>query len=139
MGRCGARRRSASQFWAQRDRIRLFTIASDIDTVPWELLYPVDLDNDNGFLVEQFPVVRRVYGQGRARVLRLDKGAGFIVPPKSPANAMVEVDAVRGILPAGVSTGARSQASPQSLSCSTPCRACSTSPATTRSRMKPGR
>jgi hypothetical protein len=90
------------QFWAQRDRIRLFTIASNIDTVPWELLYPVDLDNENGFLVEQFPVVRRVYGQGRARALRLDKGAGFIVPPKSPANAMDEVAAVLGILPAGV-------------------------------------
>ena len=62
------------QFWAQRDRIRLFTIASDMDTVPWELLYPVDLDNEDGFLVEQFPVVRRVYGQGRTRVLRLDRG-----------------------------------------------------------------
>ncbi len=90
------------QFWAQRDRIRLFTIASDIDTVPWELLYPVDLDNENGFLVEQFPVVRRVYGQGRARALRLDEGVGFIVPPKSPANAMDEVAAVRDILPTGV-------------------------------------
>ncbi len=50
------------QFWAQGDRIRLFTIASDMDTVPWELLYPVDGDNDNGFPVEQFPVIRRVYG-----------------------------------------------------------------------------
>ncbi len=90
------------QFWAQRDRISLFTIASDMDTVPWELLYPVDLDNENGFLVEQFPVVRRVYGQGRARALRLDRGVGFIVPPKSPASAMDEVAAVRGVLPAGV-------------------------------------
>jgi hypothetical protein len=87
------------QFWAQGDRIRLFTIASDMDTVPWELLYPVDGGNDNGFLVEQFPVVRRVYGQGRARVLRLDSGAAYIVPPGSPANAMAEIDGVRGILP----------------------------------------
>jgi hypothetical protein len=90
------------QFWAQRDRIKLFTIASDIDTVPWELIYPVDFDNDDGFLVEQFPVVRRVYGQGRARVLRLDRGAGFIVPARSPANAMDEVTAVRAALPAYV-------------------------------------
>jgi serine/threonine protein kinase len=90
------------QFWAQRDKIKLFTIASDMDTVPWELLYPVDLDNDDGFLVEQFPVVRRVYGQGRARVLRLDRGAGFIVPPKAPVNAMDEVAAVRAALPAHV-------------------------------------
>ena len=90
------------QFWEQRDRIRLFTIASDIDTVPWELLYPVDMLDEDGFLVEQFPVVRRVYGQGRTRVLRLGSGAGFIVPPRSPGNAMDEVAAIRGILPPDV-------------------------------------
>lgn len=90
------------QFWAQRDRISLFTIASDLDAVPWELLYPVDQDNDGGFLVEQFPVVRRVYGQGRARVLRLDQGMAFVVPPRSPANALDEVAAVREAFPAGV-------------------------------------
>ncbi len=90
------------QFWAQRDKIRLFTIASDMDTVPWELLYPVDPGNDDGFLVEQFPVVRRVYGQDRARVLRLDKGASFIIPPKPPANALDEVAAVRAAFPANV-------------------------------------
>jgi hypothetical protein len=90
------------QFWAQRDRITLFTIATDMDTVPWELVYPVDLENEDGFLVEQFPVVRRVCGQGRAPTLRLDSGAGFIVPPGAPANALDEVTAVRGILPANV-------------------------------------
>jgi hypothetical protein len=90
------------QFWAQRDRIRLFTIASDMDTVPWELLYPVDPGNDDGFLVEQFPVVRRVYGQERARALRLDRGVGFIIPPRSPADAADEVDAVRAAFSAGV-------------------------------------
>jgi hypothetical protein len=90
------------QFWAQGDRIKLFTIASDMDTVPWELLYPVDGDNDNGFLVEQFPVVRRVYGQGRTRVLHLDSGTAYIVPPGSPTNAMAEVDGVRGIFPVSV-------------------------------------
>jgi hypothetical protein len=90
------------QFWDLGDRIKLFTIASDMDTVPWELLYPVDGDNDNGFLAEQFPVVRRVYGQGRTRVLRLDRGAAYIVPPGSPNNAMAEVEGVRGIFPAGV-------------------------------------
>jgi hypothetical protein len=90
------------QFWTQHDRIKLFTIASDMDTVPWELLYPVDMDNDNGFLVEQFPVVRRVYGQSRERVLRLNRGVGFIVPSKPPANAMDEVAAVRAALPAYV-------------------------------------
>jgi len=90
------------QFWEQCDRIQRFTIASDMDTVPWELLYPVDRDNDNGFLVEQFPVVRRVYGQGRTRVLRLDGGAAYIVPPGSPVNAMAEVEGIRGIFPGHV-------------------------------------
>ena len=84
-------------FWEQAGRIKLFTVASDMDTVPWELLYPIDGDNDNGFLVEQFPVVRRVYGQGRARHLPLTS-AGFVVPPGSPADAMEEVDAVRARL-----------------------------------------
>ena len=91
-----------SQFWAQRDRIELFTIASDMDTVPWELMYPVDLHNEDGFLVEQFPVVRRVYGQGRARSLRLHAGAAYVVPPQSPSNALDEVTAVRDALPADV-------------------------------------
>jgi hypothetical protein len=90
------------QFWAQRDRIRLFTIATDMDTVPWELVYPVDLENEDGFLVEQFPVVRHVYGQGRAGSLRLDSGAAFIVPPVAQAGALDEVMALRGILPADV-------------------------------------
>lgn len=85
------------QFWEQADRIRLFTVASDTDTVPWELLYPVDGDHDNGFLAEQFPVIRRVYGQGRVRNLNLSSAA-YIVPPGSPANAMDEVQSVRALL-----------------------------------------
>ena len=89
------------QFWDQAGRIRLFTVASDMDTVPWELLYPIDGDNDNGFLVEQFPVVRRVYGQGRARRLSLSSAA-YIVPPGAPANAMDEVQAVRARLGADI-------------------------------------
>jgi hypothetical protein len=82
------------QFWEQSDRIRLFTVASDSDTVPWELLYPVDGDNEMGFLVEQFPVVRRVYGQGRVRTLPL-ASAAYVVPAGSPKNAMDEVQAIR--------------------------------------------
>ncbi len=91
-----------TQFWDQAGRIRSFTVASDMDTLPWELLYPVDGDNENGFLVEQFPVVRRVYGQGR--VLRLPlTSAAYIVPAGSPRNADDEVQAVRRRLGGGVS------------------------------------
>src|SRR6266508_1000114 len=90
------------QFWEQADNIRSFTIASDMDTVPWERLYPVDGDNDNGFLFEQFPVVRRVYGQGRTRTIPL-ADAAYVVPPGSPGSANQEVDAVQALLGAGVS------------------------------------
>ena len=91
-----------TQFWDQAGRIRSFTVASDMDTLPWELLYPVDGDNENGFLVEQFPVVRRVYGQGRALRLPLTSAA-YIVPAGSPSNADDEVQAVRRQLGGGVS------------------------------------
>ena len=89
------------QFWEQAGRISSFSIASDLDTVPWELLYPVDGDKENGFLSEQFPVVRRVYGQGRARTLSLS-AAAFVVPPGSPSDALDEVAAVRARLGSAV-------------------------------------
>jgi hypothetical protein len=89
------------QFWDQAGNIRSFTIASDMDTIPWELLYPVDGANDNGFLVEQFPVVRRVYGQGRTRRLPL-ASAAYVVPPNSPGNARDEVELVRAVLGDGI-------------------------------------
>jgi hypothetical protein len=92
------------QFWEQAGRIKLFTVASDMDTVPWELLYPIDGGNDNGFLVEQFPVVRRVYGQSRARHLSL-ASAAYVVPPGSPANAMDEIEIVKARLGAAVRHG----------------------------------
>ena len=75
-----------------------------MDTVPWELLYPIDGGNDNGFLVEQFPVVRRVYGQSRARHLSL-ASAAYVVPPGSPANAMDEIEIVKARLGAAVRHG----------------------------------
>ncbi|WP_342707448.1 CATRA system-associated protein [Geodermatophilus poikilotrophus] len=85
------------QFWSEASGISAFTVASDLDVIPWELLYPVDGSAENGFLAEQFPVVRRVYGQGRARVLNLERSA-FVVPHGSPANAMEEVRTVRSML-----------------------------------------
>ena len=126
-----------NQFWAQADRIKLFTVASDMDTVPWELLYPVDGTNDNGFLVEQFPVVRRVYGQGRIRRLPL-ASAAYIVPPGSPGNAMDEVEAVRGRLgPAFMIKGSLSDLA-RRMHCSSTRRTCCTSRATISSLTRAG-
>ena len=85
------------QFWEQADRIGSFSVASDLDNIPWELLYPVDGHNEIGFLCEQYPLTRRVYGQGRTRRLPLSSVA-YVVPQGSPDDAMDEVTRVRARL-----------------------------------------
>ncbi len=85
------------QFWQLRDGITSFTIACADDAVPWELLYPLTPTDDAGFLVEQFPVVRRVFDQGRARRVPLGD-ARYVVPPGSPDNAQQEVATIRRVL-----------------------------------------
>jgi hypothetical protein len=89
------------QFWEQADRIKMFTIAADRDTIPWELLHPLNDEHDNGFLAEQFPVVRRAYATRRVLTLPMDSVA-YVVPPGSPANALDEVTGVRQRLGARV-------------------------------------
>ena len=90
------------QFWQLRDSITSFTIACDEDTVPWELLYPLTPTDDAGFLVEQFPVLRRIYDQRRTHRVLVGE-ARYVVPPGAPENAQDEVDAISRILrqPAG--------------------------------------
>lgn len=85
------------QFWRQAGRIGTFTVVADTDTIPWELLYPLDETHDNGFLAEQFPVVRRVYGAPRITTLPMGSAA-YVVPPNSPENALEEVAGVRSRL-----------------------------------------
>jgi hypothetical protein len=86
------------QFWDQADRITSFTIASEFDTVPWELLHPRDGDRDDGFLVQRVPVVRRLYGQRRAPLLAVT-GARYIVPKprggSDDVDAAGEIEAIR--------------------------------------------
>ncbi|ONI84531.1 hypothetical protein ALI22I_28675 [Saccharothrix sp. ALI-22-I] len=85
------------QFWAQLPSITSLSVISDLDTTPWELLHPVDQDRGK-FLVEWFPVVRRVNGQDQhPRTLRLSN-AGYVVPPTSPDDAHAEVAAIRAKL-----------------------------------------
>jgi hypothetical protein len=81
------------QFWERRDRIGQLTILAEGDTVPWELLYPFDRGRDAGFLVEQFPVTRAVFGRRLSRSLRLSP-AWFVLPDGSPAQAREEVTAL---------------------------------------------
>jgi hypothetical protein len=74
------------QFWLVRDNIRAFSIAVADDIIPWELLYPMAQSHDNGFLVEQFPVMRRVYGQQRFRSFTVG-GTRYVMPSGSPTDA----------------------------------------------------
>ncbi|MEU7655754.1 CHAT domain-containing protein [Micromonospora taraxaci] len=85
------------QFWEVRADMSAFTIATDHDVVPWELLYPLSAQQDKGFLVEQVPVVRRTYGQHRNAKIGL-RNPRFVVPPKAPTGAYEEVTTIRAIL-----------------------------------------
>jgi patatin-related protein len=85
------------QFWDRQDRIRQLTILADKDAVPWELLYPMDPGHDAGFLVEQFPVTRAIFGRRPARGLSLWP-ARFVLPGGSLPQAQAEIDAMRRLL-----------------------------------------
>lgn len=86
------------QFWQLRSSIGSFSIAGGQDTIPWELLYPLSPSADAGFLVEQFPVLRRVYGQCRTRRVSVGQPV-YVVPARSPADAATEVSTLRDRLP----------------------------------------
>ena len=68
------------QFWRLRGSVSAFSIAVGRDVMPWELLYPLAQGCDEGFLVEQFPVMRRVYGQQRSH--RIIAGNAMYVMPE---------------------------------------------------------
>lgn len=92
------------QFWERRERIKSLTIVSARDLVPWELLYPLGASphEDAGFLAEQFPVMRWVYGGAKIQQLR-GRDAAFVMPEGSPTTAATEIAAVRTLL--GASEG----------------------------------
>lgn len=81
------------QFWELHSHIKSFSIATDYDIVPWELLYPVQPGGDEGFLVEQFPVARRVYNQQFATDVAIHPPA-FVIPDASLVEAAKEVHAI---------------------------------------------
>ncbi len=88
------------QFWDRQHRIRQLTILADKDAVPWELLYPMDPGHDAGFLVEQFPVTRAIFGWRPTRTLSL-RPTRFVLPEGSLPEAVAEIDAMRRLLDPG--------------------------------------
>ena len=93
------------QFWDRQRRIRQLTILADKDAVPWELLYPRDPGHDAGFLVEQFPVTRAIFGRRLTRRLTLWP-ARFVLPEGSLPGAHAEIDAMQRLLDPGQPQGA---------------------------------
>ena len=87
------------EFWRLRDAIGAFSIAAG-DGIPWELLYPMAPGRDEGFLVEQFPVLRRAHGQGRSKMLRVTDPR-FVVSSSSPSNAQSELEMVQRLVGSG--------------------------------------
>lgn len=85
------------QFWQLHGQITSFTVATSHDAIPWELLYPLAPGHDNGFLVEQFPVLRRVFGQHRSRTLALGP-CTCVVSARPPVNSADEIARVRALL-----------------------------------------
>ncbi|MGX2996088.1 CHAT domain-containing protein [Streptomyces sp. JNUCC 64] len=89
------------QFWTEADRISSVNVLGEHDLVPWELLYPLDSSSEGpGFLAEWLPVTRQTFGQRRTDVLDLPRAA-FVVPPQSPPDAALEVEAVRRLFAGG--------------------------------------
>jgi CHAT domain-containing protein len=86
------------EFWARRDRITRMTIISSGDPVPWELLYPFSgADHDAGFLIDQFPVARRL-GKTPPHRLRVASADLVLSGKESLAAAPGEVRALDALL-----------------------------------------
>jgi hypothetical protein len=87
------------EFWARRDRITRMTIISAGDPVPWELLYPFKAPGDDaGFLVDQFPVARRLFGDRPETRLRLGAAKLVLSGGDTLATAQPEVEKITELL-----------------------------------------
>jgi len=88
-------------FWQQRENIKWMTILSAGDPMPWEMMYPTnDAGDDAGFLAEQFPIVRWIFGSAPTTQLHCSQPF-FVVPDDAPLTAEDELAALRRIMGEG--------------------------------------
>jgi len=85
----------SSQYWSLRDRVTALRIDATDDVIPWELLYPLAPQHgDDGFLVEQFPVMRSVRGHTTPRAVGRSSIVTVLPGPGAPPSAAAECTAV---------------------------------------------
>jgi hypothetical protein len=88
-------------FWSQRDNIKCLTILSAGDPIPWEIMYPTnDRGGDAGFLAEQFPVVRWMFGPAPTPLLHCTQPF-FVMPEDAPSAAKEELEVLKSIIGEG--------------------------------------
>jgi CHAT domain len=88
-------------FWQQRDNIKCMTILSSGDPMPWEMMYPTnDAGDDAGFLAEQFPIVRWIFGSAPTTQLQCSLPF-FVVSDDAPLTAEDELTTLRSIVGEG--------------------------------------
>ena len=88
-------------FWQQRENIKWMTILSAGDPMPWEVMYPTsDAGDDAGFLAEQFPIARWIFGSAPPTRLQCSQPF-FVVPDDAPLTAEDELAVLRHIMEKG--------------------------------------
>lgn len=88
-------------FWQQRENIKSLTILSAGDPMPWEVMYPTnEAGDDAGFLAEQFPITRWIFGPAPTTRLKCSQPC-FVVSDDGPLTAENELAALRRIVGEG--------------------------------------
>jgi hypothetical protein len=90
------------EFWARRDRITRLSVITSGDPVPWELLYPFGAGGeDAGFLVDQFPVARWLYGAAPRSTLTVGSADLVLSGGDTLPSASQELQGIAALLAGG--------------------------------------
>jgi hypothetical protein len=85
------------QFWELRPHITSLSIVTRDDIVPWELLYPLSVGRDEGFLVDHLHVTRHVLGRWLTSSIAVTP-ASFATSRTPPPLALSEITHVNRLL-----------------------------------------
>lgn len=89
-----------AQFWELLPHITSLSIVSRDDVIPWELLYPLSIGHDEGFLVERLQLTRHVIGRWLTGVITASP-ARFTISRPPPPLALEEIQHINRLLDSG--------------------------------------